>query len=70
MEKETIEMDSVLLKNVKRGEFIRRKVNSKTTYIRGEYVRDDGRYSLINFDDINKEVFLKGDTKVFINFTF
>ena len=26
--------------------------------------------SKINFDDINKEIFLKGDTKVFVNFTF
>ena len=64
-------MKEVRLRAVKKGEFIRRKPDAKTTFKRGDYVREDGwnRYSLIEwFGD--KEIFLKGTTKVWIGFTF
>ena len=72
-------MKQVQLKDVKKGEFIRRKADSKTTYIRDRFVRlsewnggwsdGKGRYSLLEwFGD--KEIFLKGTTKVWIGFDF
>jgi len=61
----------VQLKDVKKGEYIRLTRPAKTTYIRGDYVRDGlNKYSVINFDDMNKERFLKGSTKVWVGFTF
>ena len=63
-------MKQVQLKDVKKGEFIRRKADSKTSYIRGSYESYSKRYSCINFEDINKEIFIIGTTKVWIDFTF
>ena len=63
-------MEQIQLKDVKKGEFIRRKADSKVTYIKGDYDRTNKDYSCINFDDINKELFIKGTTKVWIGFTF
>jgi len=72
-------MKQVQLKDVKKGEFIRRQPDAKTTFIRDRFVRlsyanggwsdGKGRYSLLEwFGD--KEIFLKGTTKVWIDFTF
>ena len=63
-------MEAVQLKDVKRGEFVRRKPDAKTTFIRGEYDREAKAYSLVDWEDINREVFLKGSTIVYINFEF
>jgi hypothetical protein len=60
----------VKLKDVKRGEFVRRKPDALTTYTRGEYDRSSKTYSLEDWDDINREVFLKGTTLVYIGFEF
>ena len=66
MENDHIDQDYgklVQLKDVKKG--------AKMTYIRGDFVRDGlNKYSVINFDDMNKERFLRGGTKVWIGFTF
>ena len=65
-------MEQVQIKDVKKGEFIRRKADAKTTFVRGDYVRYEGwnRYSLTDFYDINREIFLKGTTKVWVGFDF
>ena len=65
-------MEQVQLKDVKKGEFIRRKADAQPTFVRGAYVRYDGwnRYSLTDFYDTNREIFLKGTTKVWVGFTF
>ena len=63
-------MKKVQIKEIKNGEFIRRQSDSKTTYIKGDYDRTNKDYSCINFDDINKEIFIKSTTKVWVGFTF
>ena len=70
-------MKLVQLKDVKKGEYIRLTNPAKTTYIRGDYNRigpkkwqGSNKYSVINFDDMNKERCLKGSTKVWVGFTF
>jgi len=73
-------MKQVQLKDVKKGEFIRRQPDAKTTFVRGHYVRLSyanggwsdgiGRYSCHDFYDVNREMFFKGTTKVWIDFTF
>ena len=61
----------IQLKDVKKGEYIRLTRPAKKTYIRGDYYRDRlNKYSVINFDNMNKERFLKGSTKVWVGFTF
>jgi hypothetical protein len=58
------------LGTTKRGEFIRRKPGAPTVWIRGEYCRASKRYSLVDFNDCNREIFLKKSTPVYIGFTF
>lgn len=40
------------------------------TYIRGDYVRENKKYSLIDADDMNREVFISGDTRLMVGFTY
>lgn len=59
------------IRDIKKGEYIRLK-DSETSpvYIRGDYCRVTKKYSLISFDDINREVLKRGDYVAFIGFTF
>jgi hypothetical protein len=58
------------LRNVARGEYVRRKPDSRTTYVRGEYDRATKRFELIDTEDMNRVVYLKPNTPVFIGFTY
>jgi hypothetical protein len=60
-------MQQVQLKDVKQGVIIQRKLDSKSSYIRNHYDRASKTYSLTSTDDINKEIFLKPSTTVFID---
>ena len=63
-------MEVKTIKELKKGEFFKRKEDSKRVYIRGDYIRSERRYECQAFDDINQFITLKPDTKVFIGFTF
>ena len=58
------------LKDVKRGEYIRLKPDSKKTYVRDHYDRSTKKYAIYDFNDVNRERFLKGTTEVHVDFTF
>jgi hypothetical protein len=60
----------VQLKDVKKGEFVRRKLDAKTTFTRGDYDKSSKTYELCDWEDINRAVYLKGTTLVWIGFTF
>ena len=61
---------SIKLKDIPFGMVFKRKLDSSKVYIRGNYIRDDGfnKYSCTDYDDMNREIFLKGDTVVYIGF--
>jgi hypothetical protein len=63
-------MQSILLKDVKKGEFIKRKPDAKKVYTRGEYDRAEKRFTCDDWDDISRAVYLKGSTTVFVDFEF
>ena len=67
-------MEPIKLRNLKRGEFFTRKPiaepNERQVLIRGEYVRENKRYSCCHWDDVNREILLKGETIVYVGFTF
>ena len=65
-------METLKITNVKEGEYFKKKQNSNKTYIKGAYIRDEGlnKYSCIDWDNINREIYLKGDSTVYIGFTF
>lgn len=64
-------MQGQKIKQVKKGEYIKlRNSESAPVWIRGEYCKTEKKYELTCFDDINKTIYRKGDSFVFIGFTF
>lgn len=63
-------METIKLKDVKKGEYFKRKADAKKVFIRGDYIREDKKFECQDFDDINHFVYLKGDTLVFVGFEF
>ena len=63
-------MQSIMLKDVTRGEFVKRKPEAKTVFTRGEYNRSAKRYTLEDEWDICRAVYLKGETIVYIDFDY
>ena len=64
------EMKQVKLKNVKKGDFVRRKSDSKTTFIRADYEPSIKKFRLDDWDFVGRDIFLNGETLVFIDFEF
>ena len=58
------------LRNVQQGEFVRRKLDSKITYTRAEYDRSFKKYCLDDWEDISRQIMLKGSTLVWVGFEF
>lgn len=69
-----VDYNIVPLRSTKKGEYIRRIDRHgnmrKTTYIRGDYDKGSKTYSCTDAEDTNREVFLKGDTIVAVDFTY
>ena len=67
-------MREVLLKDVKNNEWFTRKPieepKESQVYIKGDYDRTDKKYCCTHWNDIGNDVFLKGSTKVYVEFTF
>lgn len=64
-------MKPVLLRDVKKGDYFKRSETAKKVYVRGHYVGGTTkRYSVHPFDDVNNEMFLRGDSIVWIDFEF
>ena len=63
-------MEQVALKNTKPGELIRRKPDSKVTFVRGAYDQAEKKYELQDWDDFCRFVYLKGSTIVWVGFDF
>jgi len=59
-----------LLKNVKQGEFVKRKAEHNKVYKKGEYDRSLKGYWLLDCDDISRAIIVKGSKPVFINFIY
>lgn len=66
------------LRDVKKGDYVspRRVISvgvytrANKVYIKGDYDRSSGRYSLIDCDDINRELFVRGTDIVLVGFTY
>ena len=63
-------MKNITLKNVKPGDFVKRKADSKAVYIKGAYDKTTKSFELTDTDDINRSVYVKSDKIVFIGFTY
>jgi len=63
-------IEQIQVKNVSQGEFVRRKLDSKVTFTRGEYNRSFKRYCLDDWEDISRQIMLKRSTLVWVGFEF
>mgnify|MGYP003646181732 FL=1 len=68
--KGNINMNTVTLNQVKSGDYIKRKADAKSVYIKGTYNKASKSFSCIDTDDINKEIFIKANKPVFVGFTY
>jgi hypothetical protein len=58
------------LSDLKKGEYIKRKADSRKVYRKGDYVRSEKKFSCMDTDDISREILLKGDTMVYVGFDY
>ena len=60
-----------MLKDIKAGEFFKRKADAVKVYIREEYCRDVKKYQCADCSDVwGNGVQLKGSTIVFVGFDY
>ncbi len=66
------QMYSIKMSNVRKaGEnFIKRKPDAKAVYVVNHYDKASKTFSCSDYDDLNKEIFIKADKTVFVGFTF
>lgn len=67
-------VQKIRLGNLESGDLIKRKPDAKAVYIvnfraRG-YSGQPARYSLSDYHDLNREIFLNAETPVYVGFTF
>jgi hypothetical protein len=58
------------LSDVKPGDFVIRKPNSKSVFTRESYDRSTKTFCLTDTMNINRSLYLKGSTIVYIGFTY
>jgi hypothetical protein len=63
-------MNQVKLNEVKPGDYVMRKPDSKTVFVKGAYDKGSKAFSLTDTEDMNREIFLKSSTLVYIGFTY
>ena len=72
--KEELEDGYKLLKDLKKGEyFTKKKIDEpkeSQVWVKDDYDRESRKFFALNFSDMNKSIQLKGDTKVYVDFTF
>jgi hypothetical protein len=60
----------VAIQHVTKGDYVKRKTDSKAVYIKGDYCRIAKAYELRDADDINRSIYVKPDKVVVIGFTY
>ena len=63
-------MKKIKISEVKKGDYIKRKIDSKAVWIRDDFERSAKKYMITDTDDIGRSMLLKGSTEVFIDFEY
>jgi hypothetical protein len=63
-------MQNITLKNVKPGDYVKRKADAATVYIKGAYDRTTKSFELQDTEDMNRFVYVKADKLVYVGFTY
>ena len=62
--------NTIQLKDLPRGEFFKRKPNANKVYVRGEYYRPERKFACDDWNDISRDILLRGSTIVYTEFSF
>jgi len=62
--------NTMQVKYIKRGEYVKRKPDAVKVYRRGEYDRATKRFSLVDCDDASREIFVKANTLLTVGFDY
>lgn len=64
-------MKKTQISKVNQGTYFRlTESDTAPVWIRGEFIREAGKYSCYKFDDTNHEKLMKGTRTIYINFEF
>jgi hypothetical protein len=58
------------LKDLPKGEFIKKTPGSKKVYRKGDYDRSSKRFQLDDYNDISNAVYVKGSAEVWAGFSY
>jgi len=68
------EVQAIALRHLNVGDLVKRKANAKSVYVinhRNKATKTrPAEYSLSDYEDMNREIFLKEDTIVYTGFTY
>ncbi len=65
-----VEAQTAIVQTIKPGEYVKRTADAKKVYKRGAYDASTKRYSLTDCEDMNREIFVKRGTVLFVGFTY
>lgn len=63
-------MKITALRNVTKGDYVKRKVDAKSIYIKGDYDKTTKSFCLVDVEDINRCIYVKADKPVVVGFTY
>jgi len=63
-------MQQQAIRDIKAGEYFKRKADSKTVYIKGYYDRASKSFAAIDTEDISRGIFIKASKPVFVGFDY
>jgi hypothetical protein len=68
--KEGEELNAIAIRHQGAGDLIKRQPDAKAVYIINHYDKESDSYSCSNYDDMNREIFIKSNKTVYVGFTF
>lgn len=64
-------MRAITVNKIKRGTYFKLlPTDSSPVWVRGEFIRQAGKYSCYKFDDTNHEKLMRGNQTIYIDFDF
>lgn len=60
----------IRVRATKVGEYVKRQPYTATVYIRGAYDRATRMFSLVDAEDMNREIFISADKILWVGFTY
>jgi hypothetical protein len=63
-------MQNITLRNVKPGDYVKRKADAAKVYIKGAYDKTTKSFELKDVEDICRCIYVKADKVVVVGFTY